>query len=283
MGSNGLIFLALLPGILIIIYIYRMDKVESEPWSLILKLVIFGMASCAPAVFMETFVDEVMPDYPEGSLPYALSTAFVSAALCEEICKYVLLKLGSWNNRCFGYRFDGIVYGVAVAVGFAVLENILYVIQGGFYVALMRGVMAVPLHAFCGLFMGVFYGAAKKAQIDGRGTFKYKAAALMIPIMIHGIYDTLAFLGNTFATIVLLIFVGIMYMISINVVKAYSQDDASSAFSPEGRFEQEDIRLSRDMIVISCPYCHGRLRVPSGLGRIRITCPHCSSEFNEIT
>lgn len=320
MGTNGLVFLALLPGILIIYYVYRMDKVEKEPWGLIIKLMAFGAASCVPAAIMESFVDGAMPDYPEGSLVYALSMAFVSAALCEEICKYAFLRFGVWNDPNFGYRFDGIVYGVAVAVGFAVLENVLYVMQGGFYVALMRGVMAVPLHSFCGLFMGVFLGAAKQAQVKGRSPFKFKAMALIVPMMIHGIYDTLAFLGSTAASTVLLLFVGIMYFISIRVMKAYSRDDASSAFYGAGE-PLSDLGRSGSQnwtyregggdktrryaygshgektsashphpgqvwdgkIILICPHCRRGLRVPAGAGHIRIRCPHCRNEFEEIT
>ncbi|MBQ6402037.1 MAG: PrsW family intramembrane metalloprotease [Firmicutes bacterium] len=233
MDSNLLMLLAVLPGILIIIYVYRKDKVEKEPWRLIGKLVFFGMLSCIPAAFMESFIDGLMPSWPQGSLAYALSMAFVSAALCEELFKYLFLRIGSWNNPNFGYRFDGIVYGVSVAVGFAILENILYVSQGDLTVALMRGVLAVPLHAFCGVFMGVFFGAAKKAQIEGRGSGKLTFLALFVPMMIHGTYDTMAFMGDSVATVLLLAFVLAMYIVSIRCIRRYSMDDASSAFYPD--------------------------------------------------
>ncbi len=226
-----LLFLALLPGILIIIFIFRKDKVEHEPVSLIVKLVIFGAISCIPAVFAETFIGSYVP-FAEGSVGFAVFNAFVVAALCEEVCKYLLLRIGSWRNRNFDYRFDGIVYGVSVAVGFALLENVLYVMDGGLYVALMRGVLAVPLHAFCGVFMGIYYGAAKRYSIEGdhgkamTETFK----ALIIPILIHGIYDSLAFLGEYGTTIVLLGFVLFMYIVAVKKVNQYSAEDWSASF-----------------------------------------------------
>ncbi len=305
MGSNSLLFLALLPGILIIIYIYKKDKVEKEPWRLILKLMIFGALSCIPASFMESFIDAWMPSYPEGSLPYALSMAFASAALCEELCKYAFLRFGAWNSPEFGYRFDGIVYGVAVAVGFAVLENVMYVASGGLYVALMRGVLAVPLHCFCGVFMGIFFGAAKQAQIQGRNSVQFKLGALIVPMMIHGIYDTLAFLQNYMASILLLAFVLLMYIVSIHFVRSFSRDDWKSGFYPEtqplsdlGQGRQEEGPYYRDVssgyrshpgqvqdgkIILICPYCRRGLRVPINMGQIRIRCPHCGSEFTELT
>lgn len=229
---NYLLFLALLPGILIIIYIFRKDKVEHEPVSLIVKLVVFGAVSCIPAIFAEDYMMVIMPAGISGTVEYALYDAFIVAALCEEICKYLLLRIGSWNSVEFDYRFDGIVYGVSVAVGFALLENILYVMDGGIQVALMRGVLAVPLHAFCGVFMGVFYGAAKKYSVDGKWgkSIRCKLLAVFVPIMIHGVYDTFAMIDSMVTTILLLAFVAVMYIVAIKFVNKFSREDAMGGF-----------------------------------------------------
>lgn len=227
--------LALLPGVIIIVYIFRKDKVEHEPLGLIFKLLAFGALSCLPAMALEYLVMGLGPSYPEGSLAYALFEAFAVAALCEELCKYALLKLGSWKNRNFDYRFDGIVYGVSVAVGFALLENVLYVMDGGIQLALIRGVMAVPLHAFCGVFMGIFYGAAKKYSIMGQKgrSARAKFGALAIPIIIHGVYDTLAFMNNVTSSILLLVFVAFMYVVAIVYVNRYAKEDWHAGFYTE--------------------------------------------------
>lgn len=330
MGVNTLVFLAVLPGILIIWYVYKKDKVEQEPWRLIIKLMIFGALSCIPAAFMEGFLDgAVLPQYPEGSLGYAVTMAFASAALCEEICKFLFLRLGTWRNPEFGYRFDGIVYAVAIAVGFAVLENIMYVLEGGLYTALMRGVLAVPLHSFCGVFMGVFYGAAKKASVEGRSSGKLLALALIVPMLIHGFYDTLAFLATTWATFVLLGFVLLMYIVSVHYIKQFSRDDWKNGFYPDtqplsgqsgagygaagqggagfgaggqrssgGRSSYGQYgsygshtqfgrphpgQVYDGKIILICPHCRGGLRVPAGLGTVRVSCPHCGNKFTETT
>lgn len=312
--GNGLMFLALLPGIVIIIYIYRKDKVEKEPWRLIVKLLILGALSCIPAAFCENIIDSMAPSYPEGTIQYALLMAFASAALCEEVFKYLFLKIGAWRNPAFGYRFDGIVYGVSVAVGFALLENVLYVATGGVYVALMRGVLAVPLHAFCGVFMGIFFGAAKAAKVHGEPAGKYKFLALFVPFMIHGIYDTLAFMGDSVASVILLAFVLLMYIVSIRYIRQYSRDDWKSGFYPETQplsgmgapgadgYQQNyakagpsDYRtagtgyrahpgeVQDGKVILICPHCRGGLRVPANMGQIRVRCPHCSREFIEMT
>ena len=233
--TSRLLLLALLPGILIIIFIIKKDKVEKEPPGLIIKLLIFGCLSCIPAIFLENFITPFGPGGQEGDVAYSLYTAFVVAALCEELCKFALLKLGSWRNRNFNYRFDGIVYGTAVAIGFALLENVLYVAQGGISVAISRGLMAVPLHAFCGLFMGIFYGAAKKNSImkerskSAGNTFM----ALFVPFLIHGIYDFLAFMQTNGTMILLLVFVVVMYIIGIKYINKFSREDWCAAFYQE--------------------------------------------------
>ena len=299
--SSYLMFLALIPGILILIFIYRKDKVESEPTSLIVKLVIFGALSCLPAMFLELRMDAFIPTTPK--LAYAAGNAFLSAALCEEISKFALLFLGSWRNRAFDYRFDGIVYGVTVAVGFALLENILYVSDGGVYVALMRGVLAVPLHAFCGAFMGMFYGAMKRYQVEGKGAQMFCAflGALLVPMMIHGIYDTLAFMGDSICTILLLAFVLFMYIVAIKLVNKFSREDWNAGFYKTGvdpyaaqeqqinsryyRPTEDDFHLyhkdeqKSGSVMQRCPHCRGALMLPSGVGHVRVTCPHCGQKY----
>jgi RsiW-degrading membrane proteinase PrsW (M82 family) len=153
--------LAVIPGLLIIIYVYGKDKVEKEPKGLIIKLIFFGILSCIAAGYIEAFEDSLLPDYPKGSLEFALQTSFLEAALVEELVKFTALRTGSWKHPSFNYRFDGIVYGVSAAVGFAIYENIMYVASYGFETAVVRAFTAVPLHAFCGVFMGVFYSYAK--------------------------------------------------------------------------------------------------------------------------
>lgn len=320
LSAQTLIMLALLPAALIIIYIYRMDKVEKEPWRLIFKLMALGAVSVIPVSFMELFMELIGPAYSfdgPNSLPAALYVSFASAALCEELAKFFFLRVGSWNHPEFGYRFDGIVYGVAVALGFAAIENVEYVLMYGFETAIIRGLMAVPLHAFCGVYMGIFYGAAKQASIRGYSTKRHIALALGVPIMIHGIYDTMCFLGVPAASIVLDGFVIVLYIVSIRYIRKFSRDDWKSGFYPETRplsdmgggfggagssvgngstynygssygrttnaLRPRPGEIYNGKIILVCPRCRGGLQVPAGKGRIRIQCPHCGERFFETT
>ena len=243
--GNNLMALAVIPGLLIIIYVYGKDKVEKEPIGLIIRLIVFGAISCIAAGYIESFEDSLLPEYPQGSLEYALQTSFLEAALVEEIVKFLALRLGAWNHRSFNYRFDGVVYGVSAAVGFAIYENIMYVATYGFQTAVVRAFTAVPLHAFCGVFMGVFFAYAKKASILGRGGTKnfFILLSLLVPMIIHGIYDTLAFLGTESSTFILLAFVVILYICAISTIKRLSKADFHAGFYPRARVIEYDQNL----------------------------------------
>lgn len=232
MVTTTLTRLAVIPGLVIIIYIYGKDKVEKEPINLIFRLMIFGALCCYVAGTMERIIMAFLPAYPSGSLLYALTNAFLVAGLCEELVKFLALRLGSWRHPSFNYRFDGIVYGVSVAVGFAILENVMYVFSYGFQTAIVRAFTAVPLHAFCGAVMGICYSYSKKASIDGnRGaSVGYGLLAYLIPLTIHGIYDTFAMMRTQLASILLFAFVIFLYIEVTRMINRMSAADHAGSF-----------------------------------------------------
>ncbi len=236
--------LAIIPGLLLIIYVYRKDKVEKEPLGLIIRILIYGVISCIAAGFLEQLESQFLPQYPQGSVEYAVQTSFCMAALVEETVKFLAMRLGSWRYQGFNYRFDGIVYGVSAAVGFAVYENVMYVAMYGLQTAIVRAFTAIPLHAFCGVFMGVMYSYSKKASILGQGgkCVMYTIFALLLPMLIHGTYDTFAFLGER-GTIPLLVFVVILYIAAISTINRMSREDYRAGFYPQARNIDYEVEL----------------------------------------
>ena len=268
----SLVSLAMLPGILIIIYIFKKDKVEKEPVNLIVKMVVLGALSCVPAAFLEGWADNLLPQYPEGSLGYAISISFLSAGLIEEFCKFAFLRAGIWRNREFDYSFDGVVYGVSVAAGFAMLENILYVLDGGISVAITRAFLSVPLHAFCGAFMGAFFGMAKKHYVAGsRGSAAVcQLCAVIVPVVIHGIYDTFAFLNRSYASVCLLAFTALLYVIGITVINRLAKDDWKMAIYSHER--QETFEFVRSYEEPENVYGYNTVKATNGLSIAGLIC-----------
>ncbi|MCQ2090983.1 MAG: PrsW family glutamic-type intramembrane protease [Fibrobacter sp.] len=192
-----LLALALLPAIVLLVYIYKKDTVEKEPLSLLMKCLGIGILTIIPILGCELLLKLFLvklPGLTKGSIIEALISGYFIAALCEEGFKFLALKKVTWNNQNFNYFFDGIVYAVFVSLGFAAIENIEYVIfNGGVSTAILRMFTAVPGHTCYGVVMGYFYGAAKNAEVEGRidDCKKMLNRAVFIPLLLHGAYDAL--------------------------------------------------------------------------------------------
>ena len=152
-----LLVLALAPALAIIVYIYLKDKYEREPVGLLLKNVALGAsASVLITFFLGAFGNWFLPVSNPMSVLQQFIKAFVVVALVEEFSKYVIVRYYAQRNNEFDEPFDGIVYAVMVAMGFAALENILYVFQYGVSNGVLRAFTAVPAHATFAVLMGYF-------------------------------------------------------------------------------------------------------------------------------
>jgi len=180
------IFIALAPVLIILFYVYFRDKYEKEPIGLLIKALVAGAIITIPVYFIEVGLSA----FGEARLDpnsHIIWSAFVVASGTEEIFKFLALYILIWAKRDFNERFDGIVYAVFVSLGFAGIENLLYVIQGGVEVGWLRTITAVPAHAFFGITMGYYFGLARFANDGMKGA--YMARAIAWPIILHGFYD----------------------------------------------------------------------------------------------
>ena len=223
----ALIIMAVIPSIILFIITYFIDTKEKEPLGLLAGLFGLGVVSILPALILE-IVGELILSWPP--MPEAIRSfidAFFVVAVAEEGSKFLLMWLLSWRNRAFNYRFDGIVYAVYTSLGFATLENIMYVLQNGFGNAVVRGLTSVPLHASCGVLMGIFYGHARGCAYAGnkKGIKKNIILSLLVPILVHGFYDFVLFLGSSLLLIVWLLFTLAIFVIVIVNLVIFSKKD----------------------------------------------------------
>jgi protease PrsW len=188
----GLLALALAPGIGICLFIYYKDHYRREPVGLLLWAFVLGVLSTIPAVVVQMAVGK-SPETLSGISGIAFF-AFVVVGLSEELSKFVMLRLFLFNRRAFDDPFDGIVYAVMVGMGFATLENVLYVTQYGMATGILRMFLSVPAHGTFAVLMGYFTGLAK-FNPGKRGY--YLLLAVLLPVLFHGAYDFFLFLpGN---------------------------------------------------------------------------------------
>lgn len=219
---------ALLPAFFLLRYIYRQDQVEKEPAQLLLQLFGLGCLSAFCALVLELMatrlLDAVMaPDDPQ----YIYLLAFLVIAAVEEGAKLFFLCRRTWNEPHFNYRFDGIVYAVFVSLGFAALENILYILGNGLSIALPRALLAVPAHMGFGVFMGYFYSRARlrKHRRRKRGVWFNVGMGYLSALVLHGFYDVCALKGTPLATAIFIVFVAGMYQIVYRLIAREAETD----------------------------------------------------------
>ena len=188
---------ALLPIVILVFYIYHKDKKSPEPTRQLVKAFLFGILS-VPVSFCMSIPLGLIGVYPSEATNIlgSISTAFFGAAIPEEIAKFFMLWLLLRKNPYFDEKMDGIVYAVCVSLGFAALENVMYLFSNAetyLSVSVVRAIFAVPGHFCFGVLMGYYYSLAK---FYPKAPKKNKVLILVAPIVVHGLYDSILFIIN---------------------------------------------------------------------------------------
>jgi RsiW-degrading membrane proteinase PrsW (M82 family) len=168
--------------ILVLIGVFALRDVRREPLGLLLSTFLVGLLSVLPALMIAVLASLAPVSSPWWGAAYG---AFAVAATPEELLKFLVIRGFSARQPAFDETMDGLVYGVTAALGFAALENALYVIQGGWLTAVLRAVTAVPMHAATGAILG--YGVARSRF--GARSHRTVYAGLSAAILVHGLYD----------------------------------------------------------------------------------------------
>lgn len=216
-----LIILSLAPIFIIATYIYFRDKYEKEPLSLLLLTLILGCLVPIPVIVVESFLSNIKPELLSNKISYfdAFYNAFLVAGLTEELFKFIVLFIVIWNNKNFNEKFDGIVYAVFISLGFAAVENVMYVDNFGESTGYVRALVSVPGHALFGITMGFYFGLAK-FYVSKRKVLLLKA--FFFPILLHGIFDFILMQGNYRVMGIFIPFVIYLYIDGLRKVKNLS-------------------------------------------------------------
>ena len=213
--------LAAAPGLALAVFIYWKDQYEKEPKKLLLLSFILGMLSCIPAVLLSILFEKLGFDPNSGNLLSSLISCVVAIGLTEEGSKWIMVRGFAINKPAFNEPFDGITYCVMVSLGFATLENFLYVFgnEKGLQVALMRMIFSVPGHAAFGVIMGYFMGFFKM------GRARYGYYGLLAAAVVHGIFDFCLFNAERHPSLMLFFLVVFYLMIrfSLKAIKIHQQ------------------------------------------------------------
>lgn len=183
MGRQALIsfiLAALAPAMALFSYVYLRDSFSRGAMFLVLRIFIIGALLVLPiSVIQFAFTEEAI-------LAHSFLKAFLLYGLIEEGLKWLMLFIFAYQHGQLKQPIDGIVFGVALSLGFASVENSLYMIAYGFDYVLPRTLLPTTAHAVYGIIMGYYVGRAKYHP-SKKQLFLFLAAVL--PMILHGSYD----------------------------------------------------------------------------------------------
>lgn len=225
-----LIISAILPVAVFLFIIYKKDTLK-EPLHLLIKCFFGGIIAIIPTVLIEIIFYYFNPF--DGVFLSLLYENF-NFGLTEELCKFIFLYLIIWKSPDFNRHYDGIIFSVCLSLGFAMLENISYVLQDGFGAAIGRAIFAVPMHGLCGIVMGYFLSWAK-FSLPGEKN-KYILLSICVPAVLHGLYNFLVFyaaalikghsiFGSISIIIFFFIFIAFLWRLGFTKLKEHLRKD----------------------------------------------------------
>jgi protease PrsW len=185
------------PSFFLLTFFYLRDRWQREPLHRIVMAFALGTYAMAAARGLAyTVLAFLPPDWLSGGTEAArLFESFVLAGYIEESAKAIVLFTAVYHWNEFDEPLDGVVYGVAVSLGFATLENILYIVQAragidpALTVVWQRALFAVPAHALFGGTMGYYVGKTKFDNSNPAALWRDRVLSLLVPILFHGAYN----------------------------------------------------------------------------------------------
>lgn len=225
-----LLALAVAPAVALGVFIYWRDKFDKEPIHLLIACFFLGAISCIPAALAEVYLDKWLnpKQYGWGGLFFS---TFIIVALMEEGVKFLFTLLVAYRRKEFNEPYDGITYAVMVSLGFATLENIVYVLSGDLSVGVIRMFTSVPAHVTFGVIMGYFLGLAKFSE----NSIRLKLTGLLVAVLFHGAYDF-----SLYSTAQLpIMIVGAALSLVIGIIlslRAIHLHRKNSPFNPNGKY-----------------------------------------------
>ena len=184
----------------------------------IVILINIGLSSFIPNFF-------ITDNYTNVSFYKLFSVIFLEIAFVEEFSKWLMIVVLGYHNKNFDQLYDIVVYSVFVALGFACIENIFYLIPNSLSLGLYRAVFSIPGHACFGVFMGAYLGLAKMYEDKDKMLSRvYMFYAILVPTLLHTAYNFCLLANSKYFFIVFLIFMVVLYILSVLKIDRISKN-----------------------------------------------------------
>lgn len=199
------------PGLALLSFFYLKDRFDQEPIFMVSRMFVFGALLVFPIMVLQFTFQETL------HLSH-FTQAFINSALTEEFFKWFIVYFLAYHHVIFNQHYDGIVYGTAVSLGFATMENVFYLWIYGVDHAILRALLPVSSHALYGVIMGYYLGKAKFVH-ESHKRSKYIWYSFLLPVGVHGIYNYILLLGNEFWLWFIIPFMVVLWIYCLKKVK----------------------------------------------------------------
>ena len=227
-----LIAAAVSPAMAVGLFIYWRDTHEKEPAILLFFAFLLGALSIVPALFLSAWMARTGLDLQSSNLLFAAASWMLAVGLPEDFAKFFLVRIFLYPRKAFNEPYDGIIYCAMCGMGFATVENIMYVLEGGFPVALGRAFFSIPGHASWSVLVGYFLGRQK---FEGR--WGLAGVGLLLAAGLHGLFNFFLSqpqgLTGSFIFFLITFFLGLRY--ALRAIRLHRTD---SPFRPGGRHDR---------------------------------------------
>ena len=216
-----LFMIAVAPGIAIGMILYSRDRYDREPLPLLIKIFLLGALSVIPVLAVEKILLRI--NVFTGILEIAF-TAFVVAGFTEEYFKRAVVLYGAYHSKYFNEKLDGIIYCAFSALGFATVENIMYIgfqFTGNYYVGILRGVLSVPAHVLFAITMG-YYLSLSRFATDPTEKKQYFMRSLLVPIVLHGLFNFILMAQIPYGLFIFIPYVIFLWVTSLKKLNEYT-------------------------------------------------------------
>ena len=221
-----LFIIAVIPAIVFMFAVYLTDKSDREPTKLLLLTYLFGALAVIPSIVVEEVL--VRLNIFSGVFQAAFN-AFIVAAMTEEYFKrLVILKL-PFRTSYFNEKLDGIVYGVFAHLGFATVENIIYVVftyTNNPFIGLYRGIFSVPAHGVFGITMG-YYLSLSRFDTDKKRKDANMRKSFTVPLLLHGLFDFILMANIPELTLLFVPYVAFLWWVNQRKLSRFVFDSRS--------------------------------------------------------
>ena len=219
-----LLVLAIAPVATIILWIYLKDKYDKEPVITLSKFFILGILVSVLAIYVEELLIKLNTFSKIG---YMIYISFIVAGLTEEGLKALILIPNLLREKNFNEKLDGIIYSVFLSLGFATIENIIYILfedpTSVFQVSIIRAIISIPAHMMFAIIMG-YYISKYKFNSSKSKPKTYLIMSIIVPILLHGIFDFILMIPYRWSIIVFVAYIVFLWKISLDKLDEYTDN-----------------------------------------------------------